>query len=167
MRSPSPTEPDVPRLRRRLLWYELGGLYEEAAGDLRRAVLFGVVVLCGVGALVLLSAPLFGTALWAGPAVAGAVPVAAGLAAGLGLLARRRARFSRERARLEGALADLGEDARRPTSGGLDAYGDVQLLLLRSEYEYLVERWGGRGGPAGSSRAPSAFTPRTASRRGR
>src|SRR5215211_7597481 len=66
------------------LWYELGRLYSESGGSGQRATKLGFTVVCAVGALVLLSAPVFGTA--------------------------------RE---------------------GLGAYYDAQLLLLRSEYEYL------------------------------
>src|ERR671917_12523 len=61
------------------LWYGLGRAYGEAGGGGRRAWKLGLTVVCAVGALVLLSAPVFGTA-WAGP-VAPVIPVAAGLVA--------------------------------------------------------------------------------------
>ena len=58
------------------LWYELGRLYSESGRSGQRATKLGFTVVCVAGALVLLSAPLFGTA-WAGP-FAAAIPVDAG-----------------------------------------------------------------------------------------
>jgi hypothetical protein len=118
-----------------VLWYELGNLYEEAANDARRAFEWGFAVVCVSAALVLLSAPLFGTS-WAGP-LAPAMPVVAGLLAAGGSFAWRRARFLKKRNILRLVLAKAGEDADRPTAGGLGKYYDAQLVLLRSEYEYL------------------------------
>src|SRR4028119_1724679 len=42
------------------LWYELGRAYAEAGGGGRRAWKLGLTVVCAVGALVLLSAPILG-----------------------------------------------------------------------------------------------------------
>lgn len=123
-------------------WYELGRLYARAGEDARRATMEGFALALVAGASVLLSAPLFGTA-WAGP-FAVAIPVAAGLLFGVGLLGWRRARFTRRRKALSQYLHAAGEDPARPTLGGLGAYYDVQLLLLRCEYEYLRERRGAR-----------------------
>ena len=41
-------------------------------------------------------------------------------------------------------LAERGLDAGRPTREGLSAYYDAQLILLRSEYEYLQLRGAGK-----------------------
>ena len=41
-------------------------------------------------------------------------------------------------------LAERGMDAGRPTREGLSAYYDAQLILLRSEYEYLQLRGAGK-----------------------
>jgi hypothetical protein len=117
------------------LWYEMGRLYSGAAGSGQRAVKLGLTAVCVAGALVLLSAPLFGTA-WAGP-FAPAIPVAAGLLFGGGLFATERSRLSRRGGVLRRELAGMGLDARRPTRDGLAAYYDAQLILLRSEYEVL------------------------------
>ena len=95
----------------------------------------GITVACLVGASILLSAPIFGTS-WAGP-FAAAIPILAGLVFGGGLFGWRRARFIKQRDSVSRALAARGRDAGRPTLGGLDAYYDVQLVLLRSEYEFL------------------------------
>jgi hypothetical protein len=75
----------------------------------------------------------------------------AGLLVGTCVFGWRRTRFLRRRARIKRSLTALGEDASRPTvrSHPLAAYGDAQLILLRSEHEYLVERWGGRARGAG------------------
>src|SRR5918995_1542327 len=62
------------------LWYELGRLCREAGGGAQRATKLGLASVCAAGALVLLSAPVFGTA-WAGP-FAAAIPVAGGGRAG-------------------------------------------------------------------------------------
>ena len=124
------------------LWYALGRLYDGAAGRGRRATMAGFAAACLVGASVLLSAPLVGTA-WAGP-YAAAVPVVAGVVLGGGLFGWKLAGFRRRRGALGHALGARGFDAERPTLGGLSAYYDVQLVLLRSEYEFLKERRGRR-----------------------
>ncbi len=124
------------------LWYALGRLYDGAAGRGRGATMAGFAAACIVGASVLLSALVVGTS-WAGP-YAAAVPVVAGLVLGGGLFGWRLAGFRRRRAALVRALRAQGLDARRPTLGGLGAYYDVQLVLLRSEYEYLNSRRGPR-----------------------
>jgi len=120
------------------LWYELGRLYSESGGSGQRATKLGFTVVCAIGALVLLSAPVFGTA-WAGP-FAAAIPVAAGLLSGGGLFLRQRSRSRRREDTLIRRLEERGLDARRPAREGLGAYYDAQLLLLRSEYEYLRAR---------------------------
>jgi len=116
------------------LWYELGRLYSGASGG-QRATKLGFTVVCVAGALVLLSAPLFGTT-WAGP-FAPAIPVVAGLLSGSGLFFWKRSRLSRRAGVLRQMLATRGRDAKRPARDGLCVYYDVQLILLRSEYEYL------------------------------
>jgi hypothetical protein len=120
------------------LWYELGGLYARAGEDVRRAVREGFVAVFVAAALVLVSAPLFGT-FWAGP-FAAVIPVVAGLLSGGGSLGWRRLRFARQREALRRALAESGEDAGRPTAEGLRSYYDAQLILLRCEYEFLRSR---------------------------
>src|SRR5215210_5315309 len=120
------------------LWYELGRLYSESGGSGQRATKLGFTVVCAIGALVLLSAPVFGTA-WAGP-FAAAIPVAAGLLSGGGLFLRQRSRSRWREDTLRKRLAERGLDADRPAREGLGAYYDAQLLLLRSEYEYLRAR---------------------------
>ena len=117
------------------LWYELGRLYAGAAGGGHRATKLGFTVVCVVGALVLLSAPLFGTG-WAGP-FAPAMPVAAGLVSGGGMFLRERWRLRERVGVVRRRLAERGLDAERPARDGLGAYYDAQLILLRSEYEYL------------------------------
>lgn len=117
------------------LWYELGRLYSRAGGSGERAVKLGFTVVCVVGALVLLSAPLFGKA-WAGP-FAPLIPVVAGLLCGGGLFAAERSRVTRRGGILRRELAERGSEAWRPTRDGLIAYYDAQLVLLRSEYEFL------------------------------
>ncbi len=117
------------------LWYELGRLYSLARGGGHRATKLGFTVVCVVGALVLLSAPLFGTA-WAGP-FAPVIPVAAGVLSGGGLFVSERSRLRRRAGVLRRMLAERGLDAERPAREGLGAYYDAQLILLRSEYEYL------------------------------
>jgi hypothetical protein len=124
------------------LWYELGRLYASAGGGGHRATKLGFTVVCVAGALVLLSAPLFGTA-WAGP-FAPAIPVAAGLLSGGGMLLRERLRLRNRVGVVREMLADRGLDAERPTRDRLGAYYDAQLILLRSEYEYLRLRGAGR-----------------------
>jgi hypothetical protein len=129
--SPTPEEIFV-------LWYEVGNLYERAGDDARRAFEWGFAVVCVSAALVLLSAPLFGTS-WVG-SLAPAMPVVAGLLAAGTSFGWRRATFLKERNALRLALAKAGEDADQPTGGGLGTYYDAQLVLLRSEYEYLRSR---------------------------
>lgn len=135
---PSPT-PDDAALG---LWYALGRLYDGATGWGHRATMAGFAVACLVGASVLLSAPVFGTS-WAGP-YAAAIPVVAGVALGGALFGWRLVRFRRRRAALGRALGAQGYDPERPTLSGLAAYYDVQLVLLRSEYEFLSRRRGPR-----------------------
>jgi hypothetical protein len=120
------------------LWHELGRLYREAAGGAQRATKLGFTCVCTSGALVLLSAPVFGTA-WAGP-FAAAIPVAAGLLSGGGLFLRQRSKLRRRIDAVRVRLAERGLDAGRPARDGLGAYYDSQLVLLRSEYEYLLVR---------------------------
>ena len=120
------------------LWYELGGLYARTGEDARRASMQGFAVFCMAAALVLLSAPLFGTS-WAGP-FAPAIPVLAGLLVGGGSFGWRRLGFIRKRDAIRRALAKKGVDADRPAAGGLATYYDAQLILLRSEYEFLRAR---------------------------
>ena len=138
------------------LWYELGRLYAGAAGGGQRAMKLGFTVVCVVGALVLLSAPLFGTA-WAGP-FAPAIPVAAGLLAGGGMFLRERTRLRRRAGVLRRMLAQRGLDAGRPAREGLGAYYDAQLILLRSEYEYLRLRRASK--PARLFERTFGFTPK-------
>ena len=137
------------------LWYELGRAYGEAGGGGRRAWKLGLTVVCAVGALVLLSAPVFGTA-WAGP-VAPVIPVAAGLVCGGGVFLRGRLRLRRRVGAVRRLLAERGMDASRPARDGLGAYYDAQLVLLRSEYEYLLER--GAGNSARLFEESFGFTP--------
>jgi hypothetical protein len=117
------------------LWYELGCLYSGVGGGGYRVTKLGFTAVCVAGALVLLAAPLFGTA-WAGP-FAPAIPVVAGLLSGGGLFFWERTRVRRRGGVLRRALAVRGFDADRPAREGLGAYYDAQLVLLRSEYEYL------------------------------
>ncbi len=125
------------------LWYELGRLYAEAGEDARRSSLRGFTVVCVAAALVLLSAPLFGTS-WAALTSAAAIPVVAGLLTAGGSFGYRRGQFVKRRGSLRRSLAEKGLDADRPTATGLHAYCDTQLLLLRCEYEYLRSRRTGR-----------------------
>ena len=124
------------------LWYELGRLYREAGGGAQRATKLGLTSVCAAGALVLLSAPVFGTA-WAGP-FAAAIPVAAGLLSGGGLYLRQRSRLRYRTDVVRARLEERGLDAGRPAWEGLGAYYDAQLVLLRSEYEYLLGRRAGK-----------------------
>jgi hypothetical protein len=124
------------------LWYELGRLYAGTGGGGHRATKLGFTVVCVAGALVLLSAPLLGTG-WAGP-LAPAIPVAAGLLAGGGMFLRERRRLRMRVGVVRRMLAERGLDAERPTREGLEAYYDAQLILLRSEYEYLRLRGAGK-----------------------
>ena len=120
------------------LWYELGRLYAESGGGTQRATKLGLASVCASGALVLLSAPVFGTA-WAGP-FAGVIPVVVGALSGGGMFLRQRSRLRRRAEVLRERLAQHGLDAARPARDGLGAYYDVQLVLLRSEYAYLRAR---------------------------
>src|ERR687893_2235752 len=124
------------------LWYGLGSAYGEAGGGGRRATKLGFTVVCFVAALVLLSAPMFGTG-WAGPFAPG-IPVVAGLLAGGGLYVRQRSRFRGRVGAVREGLEARGLDAGRPAREGLGAYYDAQLVLLRSEYEYLLRRGAGK-----------------------
>jgi hypothetical protein len=124
------------------LWYELGHLYASAGGGGQRATKLGFTVVCVAGALVLLSAPLFGTT-WAGP-FAPVIPAAAGLLSGGGMYLRERSRLRRRSGVVRRRLATRGLDAERPTRDGLGVYYDAQLILLRSEYEYLRLRGAGK-----------------------
>ncbi|QYJ15891.1 hypothetical protein Rxycam_01720 [Rubrobacter xylanophilus DSM 9941] len=120
------------------LWYALGRLYSRARGLGNRAVRLGFTATLVSGALVLLSAPLFGTG-WAGP-FAGVIPPLIGVSAALLFYGIESFRLrGRERA-LQEALRRAGEDPHRPARDGLGAYHDAQLVLLRSEYEYLLVR---------------------------
>lgn len=131
------------------LWYALGRVYARAGGRGWPATRVGITAVCVTGALVLLSAPLFGTA-WVGSApgplvvLPVLVPVIAGvLAGGLPLLYNRLRTLSLQRT-LRRALEAEGEDPRRPTLDGLGLYYDDQLVLLRSEYEALRHTPGAR-----------------------
>jgi hypothetical protein len=124
------------------LWYELECLYRESGGGAQRATKLGFTSICAVGALVLLSAPMFGTA-WAGP-FAAAIPVAAGLLVGGGLFLRQRSNLRHRADAVRARIEERGLDAGRPARDGLGAYYDAQLVLLRSEYEYLLVRGAGK-----------------------
>jgi hypothetical protein len=137
------------------LWYELGRLYSESGGGAQRATKLGFTVVCIAGALVLLSAPVFGKA-WAG-SFAAVIPLAAGLLTGGVLFLRQRARLRRSADVLRMRLEERGLDAGRPARGGLGAYYDTQLVLLRSEYEYL--RWRGANRTARLFEESFGFTP--------
>ena len=94
------------------LWYELGRLYAGAGGG-HRATKLGFTVVCVSGALVLLSAPLFGTT-WAGP-FAPAIPAAAGLLAGGVMYFGEGSRLRRRSGVVRRRLAEMGLDPDRPT----------------------------------------------------
>lgn len=107
--------------------------------------MLGFTVTCVVGALVLLSGFFFGTE-WAGATPgasptaalgAASIPVAAGLLSGGGLYLWERARALRQSGILRDELAHTGADVGRPARDGLHVYYDAQLILLRSEYEFL------------------------------
>jgi hypothetical protein len=66
--------------------------------------------------------------------------MAAGLVCGHGTFLRGRLRLRKRVGALRGLLAERGLDDSRPARDGLGAYYDAQLVLLRSEYEYLLER---------------------------
>jgi hypothetical protein len=150
-----PRTPAVENEDHLALWYELGRLYAESGCGVQRATKLGLTSVCSVGALVLLSAPVFGT-MWAGP-FAAAIPVAAGLLSGGGLFLRQRSRLRRRIDAVRTRLAERGLDAGRPARDGLGAYYDAQLVLLRSEYEYLLVR--GAGKTAGLFETTFGFTP--------
>lgn len=137
------------------LWYELGRTYSSAGGGGRRTWKLGFTAVCVVGALVLLSAPVFGTS-WAGP-FAPVIPVAAGLVCGGGAFVQGRLRLRRRVGVLRGLLEERGLDASRPARDGLGAYYDAQLVLLRSEYEFLLGR--GTGKSARLFEESFGFTP--------
>src|SRR5215213_7944961 len=124
------------------LWYELECLYRESGGGAQRATKLGFTSICAVGALVLLSAPVFRTA-WAGP-FAAAIPVAVGLLVGGGLFLRQRSNLRHRADAARARIEERGLDAGRPARDGLGAYYDAQLVLLRSEYEYLLVRGAGK-----------------------
>jgi len=137
------------------LWYELERLYRESGGGGQRATKLGFTTVCATGALVLLSAPVFGTA-WAGP-FAAAIPVAAGMLSGGGLFLRQRSKLRRRTVAVRTRLEERGLDAGCPARDGLGAYYDAQLILLRSEYEYLLVR--GAGKAASLFEETFGFTP--------
>lgn len=148
-----------------MLWYELGRRYSEAEGSSNRSTMLGFTVTCIIGALVLLSGFFFGTE-WAGttpgaaplPALGAAtIPVAAGLLSGGGLFLWERARALRQSGILRDALTRTGADVGRPARDGLHTYYDAQLILLRSEYEFL--RLAGSGKPARLFEESFGFTP--------
>lgn len=123
------------------MWYELGRLYSGEAGGKDRATMFAFTIVCVAGALVLLSGYFFGTA-WAGANLTGAfgaamVPLLLGLLGGVTAFGGRRMKLRRRERLLKKALSEKDQDPERPTRDGLGAYYDVQLVLLRSEYEFL------------------------------
>ncbi|MGI8650865.1 MAG: hypothetical protein ACR2KW_10900 [Rubrobacter sp.] len=133
--SETPGSPKDEALR---LWYDLSRLYSRAASTAGRSARLGFTVTLIAGALVLLSAPLFGTG-WVGP-FAPLIPLVLGLVSGFGMFLAERTAMRRRESSLAAALADFGLDAGRPGANGLAAYYDAQLILLRSEYEYLLEK---------------------------
>ncbi len=101
-------------------------------------------LVCAIGALVLLSGYFFGTS-WLGATSGGAlgaatVPLLAGLLGGVSVFGVKRVKLRRQEELLKEALLEKGEDPGRPARDGLGAYYDAQLLLLRSEYEFLRSR---------------------------
>jgi hypothetical protein len=72
------------------------------------------------------------------------MPVVAGLLSGGGLFFWERSTLRRRAGVLRQMLAQRGLDAERPSREGLGAYYDAQLILLRSEYEYLRLRGAGK-----------------------
>lgn len=133
-----PRTPEVPDEETLALWYEIGRAYSEARDGGRRAWKLGLTVICVVAALVLLSAPIFGTA-WAGP-FAPVVPIVVGVVIGGGAFAWKRLRLKERVEAPRRLLAGKGLDASRPARDGLGAYYDAQLVLLRCEYEFLLGR---------------------------
>ncbi len=124
------------------LWYELGRLYSGSEGATNRATMLGFTVVCVTGAMVLLSGYFFGTD-WAESSMqrafgAALLPVVIGVLGGAVVSGRERLKLRRRREVLRRALEEKGEDAGRPARDGLHAYYDAQLVLLRSEYEFLV-----------------------------
>lgn len=137
------------------LWYELGRRYSKVEGGGNRSTMFGFTVTCVAGALVLLSGFFFGTG-WAG-SLSGVsssgssssgtslgvalglsvMPIVLGLLSGGGLFLWERTSVLRQSGIIREALAETGADVGRPARDGLGAYYDAQLILLRSEYEYL------------------------------
>ncbi|MGB3633806.1 MAG: hypothetical protein WA982_07185 [Rubrobacteraceae bacterium] len=124
------------------LWYELGRLYSGSEGATNRATMLGFTVVCVAGAMVLLSGYFFGTD-WAESAMrrafgAALLPVVIGVLGGAVVFGRERWKLRQRREVLRRALAEKGEDAECPARDGLHAYYDAQLVLLRSEYEFLL-----------------------------
>ena len=150
----------VPQDEVRDLWYGLGSAYSEAGGGGRRAWKLGFTVVCVVGALVLLSAPVFGTS-WAGP-FAAVFPIAAGLISGGGLFLRGRLRLRRRVGEIGRALAERGlehgetrglgwirgEIARMAPGPGADAPPAMPSTPAGGA------NGGAQGGGAGGSRCP-------------
>ncbi len=132
------------------LRHELGRQYAAAEGGRNRAAMLGFTILLSSGALVLVLGFFFGTGGAGAPAspwtalTAAGVPVTAGFLAGGALISWERIRGARRRAEVERALMDEGCDPGRPARDGLGAYYDAQLILLRSEYEYLRIRGANR-----------------------
>jgi hypothetical protein len=123
--------------------------------------MLGFTVTCVTGALVLLSGFFFGTE-WAGATpeaalAAAAIPIMAGLLSGGGLFLWERARVLRQTGILRDALAETGANVGLPARDGLHAYYDAQLMLLRSEYEFLRLR--GREKTAKLFETSFGFTP--------
>lgn len=131
--------PDVEAIQ---LWYDLSRLYSRAASTRGRSARLGFTVTLVSGALVLLSALFFGTT-WAG-AFAPLIPLVGGFASGFGMFIMERAAMRRRESSIANALSGFGFDAGRPGANGLGAYYDAQLVLLRCEYEYLLEKGAGR-----------------------
>ena len=122
------------------LWYELGHLCREAGGGAQRATKLGLTSVCATGALVLLSAPVFGTA-WAGP-FAAAIPVAAGLLSGGGLFLRQR--FEVAASHRRGQDAARGAWTRRRTSGAGRARRVLRCATRLAEKRVRVPAGAGR-----------------------
>lgn len=131
----------TPGSEARELWYELGRLYSINTGSKNRATMLAFTIVCVVGALVLLSGYFIGTAR-AGTATiralgAATIPLTVGLVGGVVVFGGRRIKLRRQEKLVKEALAAEGEDPERPTRDGLEAYYDAQLVLIRSEYEFL------------------------------